>query len=129
MSQTAQNQRLQDTRRPADAVVTLVIRLVSRCILRSKDYFADPLFNGGAMQTDRPPLARKKLLSAKIAQTSRRSRKGDSRPRGIAGKDWGLPISFPSARTLMDKLVQYSPRVGGSADCRPTVRSRGPTNR
>jgi len=29
----------------ADEVVTLVMRLVSRCILRSEDYLADPLFN------------------------------------------------------------------------------------
>ena len=36
---------LAETRRLADEVVTLVMRLVSRCILRSEDYLADPLFN------------------------------------------------------------------------------------
>ena len=46
MSQSAQNQCLRDTRRLPDERVTLVMRLVSRCILRSKDYFADPFFNG-----------------------------------------------------------------------------------
>jgi hypothetical protein len=80
-----------------------------------------------AIETGRPSDWRKKALKRK--DDSGLAKIPKMGLPGIEGKDSGLPISSPSARTLMDKWVQYSPRVGGSAGCRPTVRSRGPTNR
>jgi hypothetical protein len=68
----------------ADQVVTLVMRLVSRCILRSEYYLADPLFNP-ATQMGRPS-EEKKLLTAKIAKISRRSQSRDLSPAAIEGK-------------------------------------------